>query len=141
MGLLNTLWTDSGQNLLQLAWPGMAYGAAAAWQHAPMQPQTFFADYSRIQYSPQIAEHFAAGLGQLDAAERSLQHAIGNETMVAIWNDPFTKSSLDAMKGKGEDLHQARLEAEDALEHFYAIKKAAGGHPADRLVYRGRAND
>ena len=129
MGLLNTLWTDSGQNLLQLAWPGMAYGAAAAWQHAPMQPQTFFADYSRIQYSPQIAEHFAAGLSQLDAAESSLQHAIGDETLVAIWEDPFTKSSLDAMKGKGEDLHQARLEAEGALEHFYAIKKAAGDTP------------
>ena len=129
MGLLNTLWTDSGQNLLQLAWPGMAYGAAAAWQNAPMQPQTFFADYSRIQYSPQIAEHFAAGLGRLDAAERSLQKAVGNETMLAIWNDPFTKSSLETMKGKGEDLHQARLEAEDALEHFYAIKKAAADTP------------
>jgi hypothetical protein len=129
IGLLNTLWTDSGQNLLELAWPGMAYGAAAAWQHTPMQPQTFFADYSRIQYSPQIAGDFAAGLGQLDAAERSLQHAIGNETLVAIWKDLFTESSLDAMKGKGEDLHQARLEAEDSLEHFYAIKKAAADTP------------
>ena len=105
---------------------GHGVRSPAAWQHAPMQSQTFFADYSRIQYSPQIAEHFAAGLGELDAAERSLQHAIGNETLVAIWNDPFTESSLEAMKGKGEDLHQARLEAEDALEHFYAIKKAAG---------------
>ena len=129
MGLLNTLWTDSGQNLLQLAWPGMAYGAAAAWQHVPMQPQSFFADYSRIQYSPQMAEHFAAGLGQLDAAERSLQHAVGNETIQAIWKDPFTKGSLEAMKGKGEDLHQARLEAEDALEHFYAIKKTVPETP------------
>jgi hypothetical protein len=129
MGLLNTLWTDSGQNLLQLAWPGMAYGAAAAWQHAPMQPQTFFADYSRIQYSPQIAADFAAGIGRLDAAEGSLQRAVGNETMLAIWKDPFTKSSLEAMKGKGENLHQARLEAEDALEHFYAIKNAVSDTP------------
>jgi hypothetical protein len=126
---LNTLWTDSGQNLLQLAWPGMAYGAAAAWQHAPMQPKTFFAEYSRIQFSPQIAEHFASALEGLDTAERSLQHAIGNGTILAMWKDPFTKSSLNSMKGKGEDLRQARLKAEDALEHFYAIRKIAPETP------------
>jgi hexosaminidase len=123
IGLLNTLWTDSGQNFLRLAWPGMAYGAAAAWQHAPMQRNTFFVDYSRIQYSPKTAEHFSSALEDLDIADRSLQHAIGNGTILQMWRDPFTKSSLDSMKGKTEDLRQARLKAEDALEHFYAIKK------------------
>ncbi|HEY5328602.1 MAG TPA: beta-N-acetylhexosaminidase [Acidobacteriaceae bacterium] len=129
LGLLNTLWTDDGQTLLQMSWPGIAYGAAAAWQQAPMQRQTFFADYSRIQYPPEIAADFSAALTSLDAAETSLQKAIGNETMNAFWKNPFRPSSLQALKPKREDLRQARLHAEDALEHLYAIKAAAPGTP------------
>jgi hexosaminidase len=129
LGLLNTLWTDDDQNLLEMSWPGMAYGAAAAWQEVSMQPATFFADYCRVQYPATIAPDFAAALNSLNAAEGSLQKAIGAETGIDFWKDPFLKSSLDAVRGKQNDLHEARLEAEDALEHFYAIKAAAPNTP------------
>ncbi len=125
LGLLNTLWTDDGQNLLVMSWPGIAYGAAAAWQAAPMQPAAFFADYARIEYPPEIAADFAEGLSHLNEAEGSLQKAIGAETQIAFWKDPFLPSSLAALPGKHEELHQARMQAEDALEHFYAVKASA----------------
>ncbi len=37
-GFLNSVWTDSGQNLIRQSWPGIAYGIIAAWQSDPMQP-------------------------------------------------------------------------------------------------------
>ena len=40
MGLMNTIWTDDAQNLLRTAWPGIAYGAAAAWQSSPVDRPT-----------------------------------------------------------------------------------------------------
>src|SRR5665213_2734959 len=142
LGLLNTLWTDDGQTLLQMSWPGIAYGAGAAWQQAPMQRETFFADYSRIQYPPEIAADFSAALTSLDAAETSLQKAIGNETMKTFWKNPFRPSSLQALKSKREDLRQARLHAEDALEHLYAIKAAAPGTPhIDTFIVGARIID
>ena len=129
LGLLNTLWTDDGQTLLQMSWPGIAYGAAAAWQQAPMRPDKFAADYSSIQYPAKIATDFSAALTSLDAAETSLQKAIGSETMNNFWKNPFRESSLQALKTKRDDLRQSRLHAEDALEHLYGIRAAAPDTP------------
>lgn len=129
IGLLNTLWTDDDQMLMEMSWPGIAYGAAAAWQQAPMQQKTFFADYARIQYPAAIAPDFAAALSSLNSAERSLHAAVGEETTREFWGDPFTASSLNALSGKYDDLHRSRLEAEDALTHLYAIQQAAPQTP------------
>ena len=142
IGLLNTLWTDNDQMLMQMSWPGIAYGAAAAWQQAPMQQKTFFADYARLQYPAAIAPDFAAALTSLNNAERSLHAAIGEETTREFWRDPFTASSLNALKGKYDDLHRSRLEAETALTHFYAIQQAAPQTPhLDSFLFGAQAID
>lgn len=142
MGLLNTLWTDDDQMLMQMSWPGIAYGAAAAWQQEPMQQKTFFADYARIQYPSAIAPDFAAMLTSLNAAERSLHAAVGEETTREFWRDPFTASSLDALRGKYDDLHRSRLEAEDALTHLYSIQSAAPQTPhLDTFLFGAQAID
>lgn len=142
IGLLNTLWTDDDQMLMEMSWPGIAYGAAAAWQQAPMQQKTFFADYARIQYPSAIAPDFAAMLTSLNAAERSLHAAVGEETTREFWRDPFTASSLDALRGKYDDLHNSRLEAEDALTHLYAIQKSDPQTPhLDTFLFGAQAID
>jgi hypothetical protein len=128
-GLINTLWTDDGQALLQMSWPGIAYGAAAAWQHLPMQPATFFADYSRLQYSEPAAGNMSAMLTELNAAEIALQRALGDSTMMEIWRDPFGASSLRQTETHAEDLRQARLHAESALTQLYAIRQFAPDTP------------
>lgn len=142
LGLLNTLWTDNDQMLMQMSWPGIAYGAAAAWQQVPMQQKTFFSDYARIQYPAAIAPDFAAALTSLNQAERDLHAAVGEETTREFWRDPFTASSLKALEGKYDDLHRSRLEAEDALAHFYAIRQAAPQTPQmDTFVFGAQAVD
>ena len=42
IGQLINLWTDTNQDLYRMAWPGMAYGAAAAWQQGPVARERFF---------------------------------------------------------------------------------------------------
>ena len=46
LGIVNTIWTDDAQILIRMSWPGMAYGAAAAWQSAPMDRKTFFSTFA-----------------------------------------------------------------------------------------------
>lgn len=142
MGLLNTLWTDDNQMLMEMSWPGIAYGAAAAWQQAAMQQQDFFADFARIQYPKAIAPDMASALTSLNLAERSLHAAVGEETMRESWRDPFTASSLDALRGKYDDLHNCRMEAENALTHLYAIRDTAPETPhLDSFLFGARAID
>src|SRR5205085_10203167 len=45
LGIINTTWTDSRQTIYRLVNPGIAFGAAAAWQSAPVNTNTFFRDY------------------------------------------------------------------------------------------------
>lgn len=142
IGLLNTLWTDDDQMLMQMSWPGIAYGAAAAWQQAPMQQKTFFSEYSTIQYPAAIAADFAAALTSLNQAERDLHAAVGEETTREFWRDPFTANSLKALTGKYDDLRRSRLEAEDALAHFYAIQQSAPHTPQlDSFLFGAQAVD
>jgi hypothetical protein len=107
-----------------------------------MQQKAFFADYARSQYPADIASDFAAALTSLNEAERDLHAAVGEETTREFWRDPFTTSSLNALKGKQDNLHRARLEAEDALAHFYAIQQAAPQTPhLDTFVFGAQAID
>ena len=142
MGLVNTLWTDNDQMLMEMSWPGIAYGAAAAWQHAPIKQASFFADYARIQYAGPIAAQMAAALTTLNTAERSLHAAIGEQTTRESWRDPFTTASLDALRGKSGDLHRSRLEAEEALSNLETIQQAAPHTPhLDTFLFGARAID
>jgi hypothetical protein len=120
MGLMNTLWTDDAQNLLRTAWPGVAYGAAAAWQSAPVDREKFFADYSELTYPPSVAAEVMQALKDLEGSELALQKAIGDDTMLALWRDPFAPAMLKQSTDHLNDLRQTRLLAEDAetrLEH------------------------
>jgi hypothetical protein len=123
MGLINTLWTDDAQNLLRTAWPGVAYGAAAAWQSSPVDRQNFYTDYSGLMYTPAVAQEAALALKDLEGSELALQKAMGDETMLALWRDPFASAMLKQSTDHLNDLRQTRLLAEDAetrLEHAIA---------------------
>jgi hexosaminidase len=142
LGLLNTLWTDSGQDLLQMTLPGVAYGAAAAWQAGPMDPRTFFAEYCRIRYGAAEGPDMAAALNSLEAAETALQEALGPFTQLTMWTNPFAPASLAAMKTKQGALRLSRLQAEDALEHLYAVRAVAPKTPQlDSLIVGAQVID
>jgi hexosaminidase len=118
LGLMDTVWTDDGQMLMRMSWPGIAYGAAAPWQSAAMDRETFFSDYAGLMYTAAIASDVAAALDDLRKAESTLQKVLGGSTMIALWRDPFDHRILKKCTKGESELRQARLLAEDAQERL-----------------------
>ncbi len=134
LGLMNTLWTDDGQMLMQMSWPGMAYGAIAPWQSTPMRRSEFFADYSRLMYPKTAAAEIAQALTELSAGETSLETVFGEDTMGGLWQDPFAPQTLKLLQSHRDDLRQCRLHAESAEEHLYRAQ-SLGEQPAKISVF------
>jgi len=142
MGLMNTLWTDDAQNLLRTARPGVAYGAAAAWQSTPIDRPNFFADYSQLTYPSAIAPEVAQALDDLDASETTLQKAIGDDTMLALWKDPFAPAMLKQSTDHLNDLRQTRLLAEQGATRLeQAISDGGDRTTLECLLFGSRLLD
>ncbi|MGO8786644.1 MAG: glycoside hydrolase family 20 zincin-like fold domain-containing protein [Terriglobia bacterium] len=123
-GIINTIWTDDIAVLIRPAFPGLAYGGAAAWQTDPVNRGTFFAEYARIVYGTSAADDVAKGLDELNRSEVELSQGLGGkhpdwgETSPSFWDDPLTSAHLARAAAQREHFRQTRLLAEDAGEHF-----------------------
>jgi len=141
-GLMNTIWTDDAQMLMRMTWPGMAYGAAAAWQTGQMDRGAFISDYTHLMYPPAVSTEAALALDDLARSETELQKVLGGETMLALWGDPFVPSTLKKCGESRDHLRQTRLLAEDAEEHLDRAL-SLGGDPAtlSSLLFGSRLLD
>jgi len=118
LGMMNTGWADASQVLYRTALPGMAYGAAAAWQTEPMNRARFFTDYAASFYSPPVAAEVAPALEGLAKAQQLIEEILGAETIFRLWDDPLTPERLAHLATQREALRNTRLLAEDAEEHL-----------------------
>lgn len=142
LGLINTLWSDSQQNLLRQCWPGVAYGAVAPWQSTPVDRGQFFSDYAGLMYGPAIASDVAKALEDLAQAEPAFLQAVKGNTSEAMWGDPFAPGTLDRARAHRQDLRQTRLLAEDAVEHLdRAISAGADPTTLESLRIGGQMLD
>jgi hypothetical protein len=115
LGLINSVWADDAQLLFRMSLPGMAYGAAAPWQSEPMDRANFFSDYATVMYPSAIAPDIASALSNMSDAETDLQKVLGNEqTMFALWEDPFYPPHYKVLAAHQSDLRETRLHAEQA---------------------------
>jgi hexosaminidase len=131
LGVMNTVWTDDGQVLLQQSWPGFAYGAAAAWQSTPMHREQFLPDYCRLMYSPASANDIANALLEMNQAEFHLQAVVGEQTMARLWADPYWPGFMETLKKHREDFRQVRIHAENAETSLYRV--LANGEKSEDL--------
>jgi hexosaminidase len=118
LGLMNTIWTDDGQMLMRMTWPGIAYGGAAAWQSLPMDEKPFFTEYAELTNPAAAAPEVSSALEDLTQAEAAIQKALGDDSMLSFWDNPFASAMLKKCTENQEALHQARMLAEDAEEHL-----------------------
>ncbi|PYT22929.1 MAG: glycoside hydrolase [Acidobacteria bacterium] len=126
LGMINSVWTDSAQGFLRLTLPAMAYGTIAPWQSTDMDRADFFSQYAALMYSPAGAPDVTAALDNLNKAEVRIQKTLGEASIHAMWDNPFSAASLKQSADHREDLRQTRLLAEQALTHVYRALNAGG---------------
>jgi hexosaminidase len=126
IGFMNTLWSDTSQSLMRLAWPALAYGAVASWQEHPVDRIAFFQSYCALMYPASIATNVAAAMEQVGQSELQLQKALGRKTLAAFWSDPFAPAVLNKAQERRTELAEARLLAEEAQENLYRAGIADG---------------
>lgn len=142
MGVMNAIWSDDVQMLKRPALPGIAYGAAAAWQQPPMDPALFFATYAAREYPPASAASVATALSKMTDSETALQKVLGQETMLAVWMSPFSAKALARASEHAEDLRRSRLLAEGAEEDWLrAIELGADAGSAQAYIVECRLLD
>jgi hypothetical protein len=142
LGVMNAIWSDDVQMLKRPAWPGIAYGAAAAWQQQPMDRQHFFAAYAAREYPPASAASVASALRNMAASETALQSVLGEETMLALWQSPFSKKALARATAHAADLRQSRLLAEESEEDWLrAVEQGADAASAQSYIVECRLLD
>lgn len=130
LGLINSIWADGAQLLFRMSYPGMAYGAAAPWQSTPMDRAQFFSSYATLMYPADVAPDIATALEDMSQSEVDLGKVLGDQdTMLALWRDPFYPAYYKPLFTHQADLHRNRLEAEGA-EAALRDALAAGGDPA-----------
>jgi hexosaminidase len=147
LGLINTIWTDDMAVLIRPAFPGIAYGAASAWQTNPVDRRNFFSDYARIMY-PAAAADVATGLDAVGRSEIEFAKAIGgrrpawDETLPSFWDDPLTPAHLARALAHREHFRQTRLLAEEAGERFTrAIELGTDASTLSDLLLEARLLD
>lgn len=134
LGMINTLWTDGVAVLIRPAFPGIAYGAAAAWQAEPIDRASFFSDYAKVLYSGPASAHVASGLDALSRSETTLVNALG-APLPSFWDDPLNPRHLARAVAHKEEFRQTRLLAEEAEEHL-ALALQLGGDASTLSDFR-----
>jgi hexosaminidase len=142
LGVVNAIWSDDVQMLKRPTWPGIAYGAAAAWQPTPMDREHFFALYAAREYPPASAASVASALRKMADSETALQKVLGQDTMLALWQSPFAPKTIASATAHADDLRNSRLLAEGAEEDWLrAIEQGADAGSAQSYLVECRLLD
>jgi hexosaminidase len=136
MGYITSGWTDDTQTLMRLAFPDLAYGAAASWQSVPVDHQTFFRDLTHAQYPAGLAIHMEKAYQSLMEAENTLVNMVGS-TDPAFWANPFTKDNLKMISENKENLRKGRLLAEEAQMQLLEAMKYGTDTSTLFILYTG----
>lgn len=78
-------------------------------------------------YSGEVARDIGLALSALSEARDRLEQAIGPSTMSRFWEDALEPRELERAAAHREQLRQARLRAEDAMEYASRAIEAAPG--------------
>ncbi len=126
LGVLNTGWADSAQTIYRVSLPGLALGAVAGWQSAPVDEATFFAEYAAQVYPAAVAAEVAAALEELSSAEEIFMKVLEGPTIHRFWADPLEPSRLKRNEEQEGELIRARLLTNSAEERLRKALKLKG---------------
>ena len=126
-GMLNTHWNDHGEELFNLAWYGVLFGAAAAWQPGEVDRAAFDRAFDWTFYRSE-GEAFVKTVRRLEEINGLLLAAgLGDADDRLMWLDPFShRGSLEVQRLLAV-APEIRKRAEQAL-----VDLRAGGGQARR---------
>ena len=128
MGLLNTTWNDDGEAIYGMAWPTLAFGAAAGWQAGESDIDQFKKAYDWAFYRNSDST-FRDVLENLDRGHQALAKInIATETDDLFWIDPFTPEGARTMQKIAAAAPEMRLGAEHALVSLHQNRARARGN-------------
>ncbi|MDR3724620.1 MAG: family 20 glycosylhydrolase [Terracidiphilus sp.] len=138
LGMINTIWSDSALALHRTAWPGIAFGAAAAWQNGAVLSNGFFLRYASLRTSPKLASIVSSAYQEMSTAETYIKNALGPEPVFRIFDMPFDSTYLARARTHREQLRQARLHLETA-QSILGTSRIDGFSPEEYLSLRAEA--
>lgn len=133
LGMFSTDWKNRGETLFNMAWYGIVFSAAAAWQHGTVDVEAFDRAFDWA-YFRSDGETFAKAIRQLDQIY-GLFRSIGADDwdIEWVWFDPFSRPGVKQVR--------------KALPIASEIRKLAEGawieitlHSADARVRRDQLN-
>ncbi len=125
-GMLNTIWNDDGEGLIDQDWYGVLFGAAAGWQKGESSIPQFEAGYGEVFHGDATGKLSQAQI-ELMAAHSLLhdQAKTGDGSDGLFWIDPWSKDGLAVATKIRPFNHDLRLHAERALTLIAEARAAA----------------
>ena len=141
LGMINTTWDDLGEDLFDMGWYGVLYGAACSWQSVESSEKQFRDAFDWAFYRNNAGHQFAEGINKLSLIHK--QAGPINTEMVT--SSPFSRLGVaqqDRLTKSGI-CSDMRLLSEDAYTLFYQQRHAAQIHneTIDALLFAARRMD
>ena len=116
IGALNTTWNDDGESLVDMAWPGLVFGAAASWQPSESSIDDFKSSYDWAFYRNE-GNTFSGVIENLDRAHTLLGGVkLDKASHELFWSDPFSQAGANTAAEALPITHDLRISVEHAAE-------------------------
>ena len=128
IGALNTTWNDDGESLVDMAWPGLVFGAAASWQPSESSIDDFKSSYDWAFYRNE-GNTFSGVIENLDRAHTLLAGVkLDKASHELFWSDPFSEAGANTAAKALPVTHDLRISVEHAAETLMRDRTKAHLH-------------
>jgi hexosaminidase len=128
IGMLNTIWNDDGETLVDMTWPALVFGAAAGWQPGESNIDDFKKSYDWAFYRNDDST-FAEAIENLDRPHLLLAALkLDNASNELFWTDPFSSAGAATAAQVLPVTHEIRMSAEHAIESLLHNQSKAHLH-------------
>jgi hypothetical protein len=128
LGMLNTSWDDEGEELFEMTWPAVVFGAACSWQAGESSIERFQSSYDWAFYRSKgtTFRDALADLARIHALHRTA--GVGTVDVADVWRDVFSPEGANYVKHVLPIARDMRLLAEHALTGLYQGRHVARAH-------------
>src|SRR5205823_3231297 len=121
--------------------PGIAFGAAAAWQPERVDTNSFFRDYCAVAYPAAVAAEIGPALEELSTVEEIFEEVLKETTQESFWADPLAPGHLKKLQAGEQQVRRARLLAESAQERVQRAMRKSSDATLGSLLLAARMFD